>query len=122
MDEATVTGDCAHIALRLALALEIEGARAVRVVHGRPIGTGGNAQGLRYFHAWVEMVEDGRTLAIDFSNGLRVMLPRSRYYRLGRIRDVRRYTVEDAIDHVDRTGHAGPWDPALDRDMEAVDV
>ena len=32
---------------------------SVRITHGVPLGTGGDAQGIRYNHAWVEVARDG---------------------------------------------------------------
>lgn len=32
---------------------------SLRIVHGAPLGTGGDAQGIRYGHAWVEVASNG---------------------------------------------------------------
>lgn len=88
-----------------------------KLVHGIPLGTGGEAEGLRYNHAWVEetirmtddqidkMVEswpEDRREAIkkqmgpmlsemvlvrDYSNGRKVDIPRDIYYKIGNIEE-----------------------------------
>lgn len=88
-----------------------------KLVHGIPLGTGGEAEGLRYYHAWVEetvrmtdeqiekMVEqwpenrreaikkqmkpmlENMVLVHDYSNGRKVDIPRDIYYKIGNIEE-----------------------------------
>lgn len=76
------------------------------VVHGVPLGRGGDAAGLRYAHAWIEY--DG--ICFDFSNGLDVVLPRFMYYDLGKIdtESCRRYTPAQVRHMLVEHGHHGP--------------
>jgi hypothetical protein len=80
------------------------------VAHGYPLGTGGNADGMRYWHAWLE-TEDGM-LVLDMSNGHNAAFLREDYYEAGSIdpAHVTRYTREEANFLVDSEGHHGPWD------------
>lgn len=82
----------------------------LQLVHGFPIGTGGNAKGLKYGHAWLEFGEyvlDCGTIDGDSVS----LLPRPLYYQLGSIIDEEcvRYSAKQAWQHVAKHGHAGPW-------------
>lgn len=81
---------------------------AVKICHGIVTGQGGDVVGRRFTHAWVEV--NGDTV-IDKSNGLDVEMDRSTYYRIGHIEesDVERYTVQEAMVQMLKTGHYGPW-------------
>jgi hypothetical protein len=46
---------------------------------------------------------------IDKANGNDVELPRDFYYKLARVKRVRRYTREQAAIAMMRTKHWGPW-------------
>lgn len=120
--EGVARGNCARTAAELGQALEREGRDRrrrvdVRIVHGRPLATAPAAHaGTRFFHAWVEMRLPGAGwVVVDYSNGLEVRMPRSRYYRLGQLAegDVVRYTVAGARRQMEATGTYGPWHPSL---------
>lgn len=57
-------------------------------------------------HCWIELNED---VVVDFSNGHRAVLRREVYYRIGKVKDVRRYDAEQARELVLREGTYGPW-------------
>ena len=102
-------GECYPVAVRVAEALAYAGHESVRVVHGRPLGTGGEAEGLRYGHAWVEV---GETVH-DASNprlGL-MSLPAVVYYAIGNIKDdeCSRYSLAEVRQAMAEHGHYGPW-------------
>lgn len=112
-------GDCYKAALKLQQKLwreeeDPEKRKNIKLVHGIPLGTGGEVEGLRYGHAWVEvtepldkdsiqeqlanvsdssreqmrrMLEDPhyRTTVYDHSNGKELELPRVLYYAYGNI-------------------------------------
>lgn len=110
-------GDCFIVAGRAVLADP-----TLTLVHGIPLGTAGETEGKRYWHAWVERSEvfDHPHLpgparidqVIDRSNGNDVTMPTTLYYRLGSIERTWRYTAEEADILITATGHWGPWEDA----------
>lgn len=112
---AVSTGDCFHAAVSTAKDLLARGVERVLVVHGKPVATGGPAEGKRYWHAWVEAKLDDGWEVFDRSNGKRVRLRRADYYRIGRIGPAHggpvphRYSPADVARYVVRLGHSGPW-------------
>lgn len=112
----------------------------IKLVHGIPYGTGGDAKGKRFGHAWVEVTEpiddnfeetlanlperqratarammmddQFRTTVYDFSNGNSHELPRPLYYGLGNIdpEDARYYTFREMTAMVSKFQHYGPWE------------
>lgn len=106
-------GNCAAVAYVLVAGDPNDGTPGVlpgaKIVHGEPLGRGGNAEGRRYFHAWVETVRDGRPVCVDYSNGLEVIMDRAAYYELGQITEVRRYNRHQAMALYRKHDHAGPW-------------
>jgi hypothetical protein len=62
-------------------------------------------------HAWCEesLGFFGVEIVVDQSNGLNIRMPKDAYYNLGRVSSVRRYTFEQALEQMNRTGHYGPW-------------
>ena len=112
-------GDCYKAAHKLLQKLwrqedDEEKRRNIKLVHGIPLGQGGEVEGRRYGHAWVEvtepidkdeveaqlenvsessrdtmrrMLEDPhyRTTVYDYSNGKELELPRVLYYAYGNI-------------------------------------
>ena len=98
-------GDCYEAAWKLIDGMSEVGAT---LVHGKPVGTGEENNGIRFGHAWVEL-----SIAIlDPSNGKLVMVLRDEYYKVGKIRakDNRVYTREEAMLRAVETGTFGPWD------------
>lgn len=61
----------------------------------------------RHGHCWLELNED---VVADYSNGHGVVVRRETYYAIGKVRDVRRYTVEQARALVLKEGTYGPWE------------
>jgi hypothetical protein len=59
-----------------------------------------------HVHAWIE--DD--VFCYDFSNGNKAIIQKERYYRIGKVKDVRLYTAEEAIKKGLDTGVAGFWD------------
>jgi hypothetical protein len=104
-----VTGDCFQVAADLTLAIE-----DLVLCHGKPLGTGGEAKGLRYCHAWAEF----ENVVLDFSNGNSAVVRVEDYYALGTIdlKRVRRYTRDEAIACMRAYDHYGPW-PEGDSDQ-----
>lgn len=119
-DEAIHLGDCFKVAANLAVPVlgmmseELSELRDVTLVHGIVSGQG-DLEGLRYTHAWIEGVTpDGIPMAVDTSNGLRVVIPQGLYYLIGRIQadECKRYTPRQAQDRMLEYAHYGPWDGA----------
>jgi DNA polymerase III epsilon subunit-like protein/GNAT superfamily N-acetyltransferase len=83
----------------------------VRIVHGYPLGTGGEAEGLRYPHAWVEFTENGVEWVRDYSNGNKFEFPKALYYGIGNIveQDTNKYDIEEAVKLMNESEHYGPW-------------
>lgn len=137
-------GDCYSAAFNLVSKLwrkesNPEKRKNIRLVHGMPFGTGGDAKGKRFGHAWVEVEEpigdiderlkdvpenqrasarammsdpSLRTTVYDYSNGRKIEVPRALYYGLGNIEEdmTRYYTMEDMVSLGDKHGHYGPWE------------
>lgn len=101
-------GDCYEVAGGLVL----EDPRYT-LVHGEPLGTGGEVAGVRFGHAWVEFEAGGVWFVLDQSNGGDHLLPRDLYYAIGHVdnRPTRRYTREEARLVILQQGHWGPWGP-----------
>jgi hypothetical protein len=103
-------GDCYRRAVDVAedLLRQLPAVFDIRIAHGLVIGTGGEAEGLRYGHAWVEV---GGAIVFDASQGETVSVPLPLYYRAGSVDPtlVVRYSLTEArramLDH----GHYGPW-------------
>jgi hypothetical protein len=83
----------------------------VVLCHGYPTGTGGDARGRVYGHAWVEgLDEDGVPWVLDAVTG--VTLPQEVYYAVGSIdaAQVQRYSPQAARQRKVEYEHWGPWD------------
>lgn len=114
-------GDCFVVALQViqhsddvARSIGLLVPRHAYLVHGVPLGTGGEVQGERYWHGWVEFGAPGdRGIVVDWSNGKRYVLDRDNFYTAGSIDPARllRYTRRDARYWSRRTGMCGPWEP-----------
>jgi hypothetical protein len=113
-------GNCYHNAVDTLEEITREGREAV-LVHGRPILQGGKYQGMRYGHAWVEVTirlpgPQGTchfplVLCIDGNHPDQEM-PQGLYYWGGQIEheEVKRYTLDEVHEHMNRTGTYGPWE------------
>ena len=81
------------------------------LVHGEVLGTGGNAEGIRYGHAWLEYKDQGTDWVIDRSNGRDGKIPKRLYYQAGNIKDnIYRYTKKQASKLMNEFNHYGPWE------------
>ena len=108
-------GDCYQAAAKLALrqwrSLDYPGADVPRgplvLVHG--IARLRNEPSVRFGHAWCENEE--RTIAFDYSNGRRVMMPAAYFYDLGSIDPSESivYSEREALEAITSFGHWGPW-------------
>lgn len=75
------------------------------LVHGMVHGQG-DVAGYRFAHSWIEIGES----ILDISNGGFVKMSIEKYYELGKISDVHKYTIEDVMSKVNQHEHWGCWD------------
>jgi hypothetical protein len=103
-------GDCFSKAVEQARDLA-ETYESMKIAHGYPLGTGGDAEGLRFPHAWNEFMRDGAEWVRDYSNGNEVEIPKAVYYAIGNIaeQDVSVFSLEEAEKSMSENGHYGPW-------------
>jgi hypothetical protein len=103
-------GDCFSEAVQQARKLA-NAYDKVKIVHGYPLGTGGEAEGLRFPHAWAEFERDGIEWVRDYSNGNKFEFPKILYYAIGNIEeeDVSRYDIKEAETNMIENEHYGPW-------------
>ena len=110
-------GNCFVVALLVAEAAQTAGYPSA-VVHGAP--TLQRPPYAPYAHAWVEVPvtlmaggpnETTITFAIDYSNGLRAVLPTFLYYAFGRIEQAQNltYPFMEALALAVRHRHYGPY-------------
>ncbi|NOR85228.1 hypothetical protein GQ473_03855 [archaeon] len=71
-----------------------------RLCHGTAIGYG-KIKGVKFGHCWIELND---ILVIDISNGNNAHLLKSRYYEVGKITDVKRYTWVEFMKLIQKTG------------------
>jgi hypothetical protein len=112
---AVGNGDCFKVAAHLAMLVGGTGC-PTWLCHGSALGTGGEAAGIRYDHAWVEVEDEaGMPVVLDFSNGNRAVVRLGTYYAAGTIRHVRRYPASEIPRHLREWDHYGPWDERFAR-------
>jgi hypothetical protein len=99
-------GNCYEAAVTVMMEADAEMRPDMMLCHGTALGTGGDALGLRYGHAWVEL---GSKFVVDRSNGHDHVGPVKPYYAAGSIEDVVRYTFEQMAERLLDTRHYGPW-------------
>ena len=59
-------------------------------------------------HCWIEIA--GGHIVVDNSNGHNATARSEGYYRVGKVKEVKRYTREEARQMVLKEGTYGPWD------------
>ena len=112
------TGDCYESAGRYMMDMgDVDAPGKYFLCHGVVTGQGPSVEGLRFGHAWCELVMDGGTLVIDNSNGVGYTGPKQEYYSVGHIKDsdVVRYDRTEMMKMLARNRHWGPWDPRFDK-------
>lgn len=58
-------------------------------------------------HCWIELNED---TVMDLSNGHNAAVGREIYYSIGKVKDVKKYGIEQALKQALKEGTYGPWD------------
>lgn len=107
-------GDCYESAGRQMLDAKEEEKKHLMLCHGIVTGRGDIA-GMKIGHAWVELSED---LVIDKSNGNDIIMRREKYYLLGDITKVVKYTHQEALENMLKFRHFGPWDDSVTTDWQ----
>ena len=101
-------GNCYEMAACFMLDIVERDSRGFELCHGTVIGTGGQAEGWQYGHAWVEL---GRQMIFNFKqDGTPVLVPDyEMYYRIGQVRDVQRYSRRMMSFKMVEYNTYGPW-------------
>lgn len=104
------TGDCYEANAKALLNMTQFGLKDVKdtfLVHGEVEGQG-EIEGLRFGHCWIEQGFE----VIDKSNGRDIKVPKSLYYKIGKIdkTKVHKYTPAEARKKLFKAKHYGPWD------------
>ena len=79
------------------------------LVHGIPTGTGGNAIGRQYGHAWVEKDDE------VYDPSAKIKIHKLIYYSIGNIEYTVRYTKDEAMDLASKHETYGPWDKTINK-------
>ena len=98
-------GHCFQLALDCFLDKETDSGWLL--VHGAPLGTNGEAKGLRYPHGWLE---NGSVVWDPLTDTL---YPKEMYYGVGNIESVTHYNHEEVSVEMIYHCHYGPWPDAL---------
>ena len=103
----TAGGDCFSKNGKIFMDMALFGGRNnLILVHGEVTGQG-RLEGVNYGHCWIE---DGDYI-IDESNGRNIRMPKTDYYKLGRIGDnVVKYDVKEFRRKVLEHEHWRSWD------------
>ena len=92
-------GDCYKVHAEAILDIALTD---VRLCHGSVWHTDVSRHG----HSWLELNED---VVMDISNGHNTVMRREQYYKVGKVQDVKRYTVEQVRELLLKHGTYGPW-------------
>jgi len=105
MTKSPAKGDCYEVAANFLLDNPLD--TDTKLCHGTAFGRGGDAKGKRYGHAWIEIAQGN--VVLDYSNGNNAAVYAPRYYEIGQIKDVVRYTLKEARQMLCDHEHYGPW-------------
>lgn len=97
-------GDCYVVGCKTMLDEAISFTSDWRLCHGNVWHSEAGWHG----HCWIE-IADGH-IVVDDSNGHNVTVMSESYYRVGKVKDVKRYTREEARNLVLQEGNYGPWE------------
>jgi hypothetical protein len=96
-----MTGNCFEVAGRMILNEKI---KEMLLCHGIVTGKG-KLKNKRIIHAWIEIND----VVIDFSNSNKIVLRKDNYYKVGKIKEVTKYTQTETAKLMLRNKHFGPW-------------
>lgn len=94
-------GDCYVVAAQTAQECPLP---EMLIVHGE-IVSGALLGHIVIGHAWNEVGD----VVFDYSNGNKVATRKEKYYAVHKPTNIRRYTVEQALELMLETEHYGPW-------------
>ena len=94
-------GNCYESASKIILEVNSDD---ILLCHGTAIGQG-PIEGIEHGHAWVEI----NGMVLDYSNGQKVIIPKDKYYDIGKIKNVVKYTRKDVIKNLCKFKTYGPW-------------
>jgi len=80
----------------------------ILLCHGVAVGQG-PIEGIKHTHAWLEL----NGMVLDFSNGKQTLMPKERYYNIGKLTNIVKYTKKESIKNLIKHKTYGPWDMYL---------
>jgi len=110
-------GNCYEIAAKLLFCPE-NNQKSYTLCHGTAVGQG-PIEGAIFGHAWLEYQDHIPTpqgigidleMVLDHSNGKKTSMPKELYYKIGRIRGVKKYSKEEARKMLITQMTYGPWE------------
>jgi len=75
-----------------------------RIAHGTVLGQG-SIKGIRHGHCWIE----NGSIVMDFSNGRQIIMHKGQYYKIGKIKHIKRYNKEQFNKMILKHKNWGPW-------------
>ncbi|NIO36732.1 hypothetical protein GTO27_03410 [Candidatus Bathyarchaeota archaeon] len=102
------SGDCYEVAGRIIISADWK--VPIFLCHGTVTGQG-KVEGVKFGHAWLEL----KGIVIDFSNKKREIMPKEKYYKIGKIENVKRYNKIEALRMFSKYKHFGGWEDEKDK-------
>lgn len=106
------TGKCYENCGRFMLHLVAEEPDKWTLCHGTALGRAGEAKGIWFGHAWLEHDGEAIDMARDEFGPEGLRIPVEVFRQIGNVCDVTEYTPDEAILHMTRFKHFGPWEDA----------
>ena len=90
--------------------LKLKSTAGFTLCHGTVTGQG-PIEGIKHDHCWLELPD----MVVDISNGKNILMPKSRYYKIGKIdpSSIKRYTLKQLRKQILYYKHYGPWEARL---------
>lgn len=112
--DSSAPGNCYQVALEMILDAQLLGLKNPKVIHATVLGNGGDVNGVRYGHGWVEADFEGYggtyRVALDWSSFHRSVVLADAYRRMGNAKDIHEYTRDEAMRWAMREEVYGPWE------------
>ena len=99
-------GNCYEVAGRMVMDNDL-----MVLCHGLATGSG-PLKGQLIAHAWCELGDE----VFDYSDGKHFVGRKEKYYEIGKITKVVKYSALEACKLMLKTGHFGPWDNSVSLD------
>lgn len=78
---------------------------SAKLAHATVTGHG-PIEGIEYGHAFI-LINDN--FVIDVATGKEIGFPKDEYYKVGKVKDVKLYTLNEMVEAALSSGHYGPW-------------